>query len=264
MADVKEYTVELQPNTVEKLKKVVGVGTKAGEVYTIRENKVYEVEDFLEYPQINVVCGNIEAHIEEPENPKTITTAGVHDVVTKYTREEEDPVTGEIREITVYTGVSTVDVDLEITEVTDANHIDGILQKGADGYNNVFGATVSNKSDTDAISKTFNFTIFEDDPTGSDFALNLTREDCINHYHIDEANKYDHLSDITLKSFSDEGTDDAIIIPIECRIVDEETGEKYPKAITEPLAGSITVSISRLNELLDRTKYKIVEREAEE
>ena len=264
MADVKEYKVPLQPNTVKKLKEVVGVGTKVGEVYTIKENRVYEVEDFLEYPQINVVCGNIEAHIEEPDYPKIITTAGPHDVVTKYTREEEDPVTGEIREITVYSGVSKVNVNLEITQVTDTNHIDGILQKGVDGYNNIFGATVSNKSDTDAISKTFNFTIFDNDPTGSDFALNLTRADCVNHYHIDEADKYKRLSDIAFEPFIDDGADNTIIIPVKSRIIDPQTDEKYPKSAAELLIGSISVSIDNLNELLANTKYEIVERKDEE
>ena len=92
-----EYKVDLQADTIVKLREITGVDTKPEtELYVIDTNGVKYVEDFISYKKVDINVSDVNVSISGEEAPKLITKPGLQEVV----HQDYDPQT----DIHTYTG----------------------------------------------------------------------------------------------------------------------------------------------------------------
>lgn len=229
-----EYKVTLQDDTVKKLKNILNIGT-VDEEYVIEDNGVVDVDTFIDHTKINVNIGDVNVHLDA--EPLTLTTQGIHPIVTHTTEEG----------VTTYEGHSNVEVKVGLEEVTDATQVSVMVDKGVVGSDNAkIVASVKSNVDSSVINKAIDFTIFEEDHKPGVPALDLKRAECIAYYDIDEVSNYTGYEDIQLDDIEDSG-DDTFMFHIQGKIgTDEE--RTYPYDSTK-LGGYIAISKAKLAEL---------------
>ncbi len=232
-----EYKVTLQDDTVKKLKNIVGIGI-TDEEYLITDNGVVDVDSFIDHTKIKVDINDKNVHLEDTDNPLLITTNGEQIIVREETEDN----------ITTYTGHKAVNVSVALDQVTSEDHITALINGGTLGQNASVDIKVESKDreNPTAIFKNIPFTIFKDDERQGIPAINLTREDCIIHYGIDEVSNYTGYEDVQLDDIEESG-DDIFMFHIQGKIgTDEERTYPYD---TAKFGGYIAISKTKLAEL---------------
>jgi len=248
-----KYEVDIQADTVKKLKNMIGIGTIDDRKYVITTNGTHDVDDFIEYTQVNVAISDVNVELAPADEPLSITTLGTHEIVHQGVNPEG---------VTVYTGYKAIDVDLLLTEVTSLEKIYSSMQVegNTEAGNTAVGkliTTVASNTDRSVLQKETKFTIFAgDDVPGATNNLNISKPMCVSRFNINEVEDYNELDNIQIPDLSVENN--VITLTITGAAVDAQ------KLRSHALTGTLNTTVDALNELFAEAGYVLVPVEAEE
>lgn len=262
----KEYKVTLQDDTVYEIKQILNIGTTkydpddASTQYIIGINGVYPVEDFIDHDKIVVQTNGAMVNIPEgstAENP--ITENGHHKVVTFGEIETE---TGPVK---TYTGTEFVNVAIPAERYITKDNLNADLALSLDHEEDMIHLVASNATPGYAygVLKPVGLCVWADEADTQaglgKLKLNVTRDECIKHYYIDEVTNYTHFADLKVYHVHKDSTGD-LLFDVEGKIRTEDGKSKYPYTDEHVLTECLHFTVADLNKLLDEVGYKVVEK----
>ena len=252
-----KYEVDIQADTVKKLKNMIGIGTIDDSKYVITTNGTHDVDDFIEYTQVNVAINDVNIDLAPADRPLSVTALGPLEIVHQEVNSEG---------ITVYTGYKAIDVDLVLTEVTSLEKIYSSMQVegNTEAGNTAVGkliTTVASNTDKSVLQKETKFTIFDgDDVPGATNSLNISKPMCVSRFNINEIEDYNELVDleVTATPLDPDVDPETVIFAIAGNACDTEGLRKHP------LSGTFTTTIDALNVEFAKVGYILVPVETQE
>ena len=262
----KNYRVDLNDDTVVEIKQILEIGTKEGftDINTFKENGEFDLTDqILQYAKIKIdqpaeIKDNI---IYDSDNALLIEdqTQSLQSVISKKNTDDN----------TILTGNAWINVHIPAKKfITEDNLSAGaIVNRTVDGRrepgDQVRITAINTKENYQyTVIKDENVCLWADDAKdmpGADkpIKFDITKEDCIRHYGIDEVQNYTHftgtLTDVELDTSED------ISLMISENMFNEDMTQKYP-IDQGKITGHIHVPLTDLNRLLAKIGYEVVKK----
>lgn len=263
----KNYRVDLSDDTVVEIKKILEIGTKEGfdnEINVFKENGEFVITDqLLQYAKIKIdQPADIKDHIiYDPEQALSISdqTQSLQKVVWN-TKTEDN---------TILDGYAWVNVHIPADKFIKDDNLSAQAKEAIRDAN-------GNRESKDQVKVTatnnkenYQYDVFKDIPVclwddeakvmpgaAKPIRFNITKEDCIKHYGIDEVSNYEHF----YGTFTGVGPDagEEPMFTISGNMFNEDRTLKYP--LEGKITGHVHTTLADLNRMLADIGYEVVKK----
>lgn len=262
----KNYRVDLSDDTVVEIKKILEIGTKDEftDVNTFDKNGEFVITDqLLQYAKIKIdqhadIKNNI---IDDPYRAILIDdqTQSIQRVVFK----------DETKDSTILSGSALINVHIPADKFIKEENLSAQAKEAVRDVNGnreskdqVEVTATNNKENYQyTVNKNIDVCLWDDEAkvmpgAAKPIRFNITKEDCIKHYGIDEVSNYEHF-DGTFTSVGPDANEEPMFT-ISGNMFNEDHTLKYP--LEGKITGHVHVTLSDLNRMLADIGYEIVKK----
>lgn len=262
----KNYRVDLNDDTVVEIKQILEIGTKDGftDINTFKENGEFALNDqILQYAKIKIdQPAEIKDNIVDDRDRAILIDDQDLPIQRIVWKEKTD-------DSTILTGSALINVHIPAKKfITDENlSAEALVNRTVDNRREPGDQVRITASNT---KENYQYTVFKDidvclwaddakDMPGADkpIKFDITKEDCIRHYGIDEVQNYTHFDGAF--SAAELDTNEDISFMISGNMFTEDRTHKYP-IDQGKITGHVHVPLTDLNRMLADIGYEVVKK----